>query len=36
MGIVILDYALSLKGHEGVSFALPGIGTQKSSPNDTT
>ena len=30
--IVILDYALSLKGHEGVSFALPGMGTQSHLP----
>ena len=30
--MVILDYALSLKGHEGVSFALPGMGTQSQLP----
>ena len=30
--IVILNYGLSLKGHEGVSFALPGMGTQSHLP----
>ena len=30
--IVILDDALSLKSHEGVSFALPGMGTQSQLP----
>ena len=42
--IVIHDYALSLKGHEGVSFALPGMGLKvisqrydlmSSKPSDT-
>ena len=27
-----LGYALNLKGHEGVSFALPGMGTQSHLP----
>ena len=30
--IIFLDYALNLKGHEDVSFALPGMGTQNHLP----